>query len=154
VATPQTEVVPRFTLPLGSTARRLAAPAALAIVVALPLAASAKDGGGEVRAAVCSKGVTSELRLRSDSGSIEVRFKLRRGRASTWRVVLVQERRVAWKGTQKATGTSGSFELRRSLPDLAGADAVTATAWGPQGLVCRASATLPDAPADGSGSKS
>jgi hypothetical protein len=135
---------------------RLASPhvllslAALALPAILPVAASAKDGGGEVRvAAVCSQGVRSELRLKPANGSIEVRFDLRRGRASSWRVVLVQERRVAWKGTQKTNGSSGAFELRRSVPDLAGADAFTATAWGPLGLVCRASATLPDAPQSG-----
>ena len=124
--------------------------AALALPAMLPVAATAKDGDGEVRvAAVCSKGVRSELRLKPAHGRIEVRFQLRRGRASSWRVVLVQERRIAWKGTQKTGGSSGAFELRRTVPDLAGADAFTATAWGPQGRVCRASATVPDAPQSG-----
>ena len=124
--------------------------AALALPSILPMAATAKDGGGEVRvAAVCSKGVRSELRLKATDGSIEVRFRLRRGHASSWRVVLVQERRIAWKGTQRTSGSDGSFELRRTVPDLAGADAFTATAWGPRGLVCRASATLPDLPRSG-----
>jgi hypothetical protein len=126
---------------------------ALALPAILPVAATAKDGGGEVRvAAVCSEGVRSELRLKPANGSIEVRFELRRGRASSWRVVLVQERRIAWKGTQRTSGSSGAFELRRTVPDLAGADAFTATAWGPQGLVCRASATLPDVPRSGGSS--
>ncbi len=115
----------------------------LALLAARPVAALAKDGGDVRVAAVCSKGASSELRLKSGDGGIEVRFRLRRGRVSTWRVVLVQERRVAFKGTQKTAGSSGSFELRRTLPDLTGADAITATAWGPQGLVCRATATLP-----------
>ena len=39
----------------------------------------------------------------------------------------------------------GVFEVRRLLTDLPGTDAVTATAWGPRGLVCRAAGTLPDA---------
>jgi hypothetical protein len=145
--------VTRFASRIRTAPRRLAvllSLAALALPAALPVAAGAKDGGGEVRvAAACSKGVSSELRLKGDKGSIELRFKLRRGRASSWRVVLVQERRIAWKGTQKTAGSSGSFELRRTLPDLAGADAITATAWGPQGLVCRASATLPDSGSSG-----
>jgi chemotaxis response regulator CheB len=55
-------------------------------------------------AAVCCKGVRSELRLKPANGSIEVRFELRRGRASSWRDVLVQERRIAWKGTQRTSG--------------------------------------------------
>lgn len=36
-------------------------------------------------------------------------------------------------------------EVRRTVPDVPGADTVTATAWGPGGLVCRATATLPAA---------
>ena len=42
------------------------------------------------------------------------------------------------------TRASSSFEVRRTLQDLPGADTVTASAWGPRGLVCRADATLPD----------
>jgi hypothetical protein len=49
---------------------------------------------------------------------------------------------IAWQGTAKTTRASDSFELRRALPDLPGADTVTATAWGPRGTVCRVGATL------------
>ena len=120
------------------------AAALLSIVTARPLAAQAKDGGGQVRVTgVCGKGVTSELTLKSDNGSLELRFKLRHGRTgAAWRVVLVQERRIAWKGATRATGSSGSFEVRRTLADLPGADAITVRAWGPLGLGCQATATL------------
>jgi hypothetical protein len=110
------------------------------VALALPAVASAKDGAGEARVAgACSQGASAELRLKRDDGAIELRFALRHGRAGSWRVAIVQERRVVWKRTGRQ---SGSFELRRTLRDLAGANAITATAWGPQGLVCRASATL------------
>jgi hypothetical protein len=59
--------------------------------------------------------------------------------------VLVQERRIAWKGTARTTGSNGSFELRRTLQDLPGDDAVTVRAWGPHGLGCHATATLSEA---------
>jgi hypothetical protein len=98
----------------------------------------------DVRAAgVCSKGVAAELRLRSEGRGVELRFKLRHAQASSaWRVALVQERRVVWKGTLRTRRQSHSFELRRTLRDLPGGDTVTASAWGPRGLGCRATATL------------
>ncbi len=120
------------------------AAAVLSLVAARPLVAEAKDGDGQVRVVgVCGRNVTSELAVKSDDGNLELRFKLRHGRSgAAWRVVLVQERRIAWKGSAKATGSSGSFEVRRTLSDLPGADAITVRAWGPFGLGCRASATL------------
>ena len=118
----------------------------LSLLAAWPLAAIAKDGPGEVRAAgVCSNGATSELRLRSRDQGIELRLKLdHAGAGAIWRVAVVQERRIAWKGAVKTTRTDSSFEVRRTLPDLPGADTITANAWGPRGLACRAEATLPD----------
>jgi hypothetical protein len=115
------------------------------LAAARPVTALAKDGRKEVRVAgICGSGATSNLRLRSDGGGIELRFEVDHSRVGVaWRVVLVQERRVAWKGTARTARPSGSFEVERSLSDLPGADAVTATAWGPKGLVCRATATLP-----------
>ena len=90
-------------------------------------------------------GATAELRLRRRDDGIELRFEVDHSRAAVaWRVVLVHERRIAWKGAARTTRPDGSFEVRRTLPDLPGADAVTAQAWGPRGLVCRAAATLPD----------
>jgi hypothetical protein len=119
--------------------------------------ASAKHGGGggggggggddgrrEARVAgACSAGATSKLRLRSRDGAISVEFEVRRRRGGErWRVVLVHERRVAWRSTIRTKGSSGSFRIRRSLDDYDGPDQVTARASGPRGLTCEASATL------------
>jgi len=112
----------------------------------LPVAAVAKGGPDEVRVkGPCSGGAISDLRLRShDDGRIDVRFEVEHGRAgAAWRVTLVQERRIAWKGAAKATRPGGSFEVHRTLRDLPGNDSVTVGAWGPRGAACRASATLP-----------
>ena len=110
------------------------------------VAAVAKDGRGEVRVVgVCGSGATSKLRLKSEDDGIELRFEVDHSRAGVlWRVVLVHERRIAWKGAVRTTRPSGSFQVRRTVQDLAGADAVTARALGPGGLVCRAAALLPD----------
>ncbi|MEA2613829.1 MAG: hypothetical protein QOI52_1788 [Chloroflexota bacterium] len=114
-----------------------------------PVPASAKHGGGddgrrEARVAgACSAGATSKLRLRSRDGAISVEFEVNRRRGGErWRVVLVHERRVAWRSTIRTKGSSGSFRIRRSLDDYDGPDEVTARASGPRGLTCEASATL------------
>jgi len=117
------------------------------VVASLPVAAAAKGGPDEVRVkGPCSGGATSDLRLRShDDGRIDVRFEVEHSRAgAAWRVALVQERRIAWKGAAKATRPGGWFEVHRTLRDLPGTDSVTVGAWGPRGAACRASATLPD----------
>jgi hypothetical protein len=119
----------------------------LVLFAARPVAADAKGGPIEVRVAgVCSSGATSKLRLRSRDGVIDVRFEVDHSRASElWRVVLVHERRVGWKGSAKTTRLGGAFEVERTLKDLPGADEVTVRSWGPRGLVCNAVAVLPDA---------
>jgi hypothetical protein len=119
-----------------------------AVAVAAPSAraTSGEDGRGAVRVAgICSGGVTASLRLRYRGDAIELRFEVEHSRAQvTWRIALVHERRVAWKGSARTTGRAPAFELRRLLPDLPGADTVTARAWGPRGVVCNATATLAD----------
>ena len=86
---------------------------------------------------------TSKLKVKADDGLLEVEFEVDQNRAGVlWRVALVHERRVAWKGTARTAGPSGSFEVRRLLRDLPGRDSVTARAWGPSGLTCQAQASL------------
>jgi hypothetical protein len=117
----------------------------LVLLFASGAVAVAKDGRGEVRVTgICGSGASSKLRLKTDDDGIELRFELDYSRAGVvWRVVLVHERRIAWKGAASTTRPYGSFEVRRTLRDLPGADTLTARAWGPRGLVCQATATLP-----------
>lgn len=129
-----------------------AAKAALAIAVTLTACAGAPDrvaargggGGEEVRAtARCGARTTATLRLRGRDGGIRVQFEVDHDRSGArWRVVLVQDRRVVWRGTARTGGASDAFEIERRLRDLPGADTVSARAWGPRGVTCAASATL------------
>lgn len=107
------------------------------------LARGGDGGGGEVRVAgACGRGASSDLRLRSRDGGLRVRFQVEHTRSgASWRVVLVQDRRVVWRGRARTRG--GAFEVERALRDLPGADRVTARAWGPGGITCAAAATLP-----------
>jgi hypothetical protein len=110
--------------------------------------AAARDGGGEddVRVAgICARGATSSLRVRAHDEGIELRFALRESRGrGVWRIAVVHEDRVAFRVTRRIARAGDSFELRRTLPDLRGSDTIVVHAWGPAGLGCRATATLPD----------
>lgn len=125
--------------------RRLSLLVLVALVAAPPAVAAKGKGGGDDEARVsgrCSKGTASELRVRADDGDLRIEFEVKKRRPrESWRVVLIHERRVAWRGTVR-TSSSGSFRVRRSYDDYEGADSVTARATGPRGLTCTASATL------------
>jgi hypothetical protein len=119
----------------------------MVLTLGAPAAALAKDGDGggdnDVRVAgTCGKGATSHLRVRGRDEGIEVRFEVEHIRhAGSWRVSIVREGRVAFRGRVRARR---SFEIRRRLSDYSGADRITVRAVGPRGLTCAASATLPD----------
>ncbi len=132
-------------MPRLSPRRSLVALLLSCLLLAVPASAQARHGGGddEVRTSgTCGGGASSELRLKADDGTIEARFEVRGARRGRWRVVLVQERRVAWRGTVRPDGGSRSFRVRRDLTDLPGADQVVARASGPRGVTCTASGTL------------
>jgi len=95
-------------------------------------------------AGTCGRGATASLRLRADDGQIEVRFRVEQTRGrGVWRITIVHEQRVSSRATRRTTRSDRSFELRRRLADLSGSDTVAVHAWGPGGLGCRATATLP-----------
>jgi hypothetical protein len=128
--------------------------ALLALALLAPASALARGGGGgggggggdsrpEVRVAgACGRGATSSLKLKARDGGIEAEFEVH-GRTGLWRVALVQEQRVAWRGHMRTSSVSHSWSLERSLSDYPGPDQVLARAIGPRGITCSATATLP-----------
>jgi hypothetical protein len=117
----------------------------LALALGAPAAALAHGGDGQdVRVSgTCGKGASSKLRLRAKDGALRVEFEVDSRRAGErWRVVLVHERRVAWRGQARTRSGNGSFRIRRSVPDFGGADQVTARASGPRGNTCEATGLL------------
>lgn len=111
-------------------------------LISLALALGDYDDDVRVRG-TCGSGADSELRLRDRGDSIRVRFDVDGRRArERWRVVLVHERRVAWRGSARTNTSSASFRIRRSVPDFDGADQVTARASGPGGNTCEATGVL------------
>jgi hypothetical protein len=119
--------------------------AALALLVCAPQAA-AKDGDGGRDARVggtCTRGASAELRVRSQDRTIRVEFVVNpRSRRGEWRIVLVHERRVEWRGSGRASGSGGPIRVRRAVRDLAGPDQITTRASGPRGITCTASVTF------------
>jgi hypothetical protein len=118
--------------------------AVLALAAAAPSPAAARGGGrSEVRAAgTCGKGASSSIRLRHDSGAIEIEFEVEHPRSNApWSVTVVREGRIAWRGG--ARSRSNRFSLTRRMADLGGADHVMARGVGPRGVTCVAAATLP-----------
>ncbi len=130
--------------PRASVTVAAALAASLFFAVMPGLAREGKDDRPEVRVAgTCNGGAKAKLRLRADRGMLDLEFEVEHARAGVlWRVALVHERRVAWKGSARTSRPGGSFAVERALPDLPGYDIVTARAWGPNGVACRAAATL------------
>jgi hypothetical protein len=128
---------------------RLALTLAALAPLTLPADAVSRNGGDRqvVRAAgTCGGAAHAALKLKSDDGGIEAEFELHQARrGSSWRVVVVQESRVVWRGTARAGHATGAFTVARRLRDLVGADRISVRASGARGVACRASATLPGA---------
>ena len=116
------------------------------LVLAAPVTARADDGdGADVRVErSCTAQSTVRLRVRTrDDDELRVEYTVRtERRRAEWSVVVVHERRIAWRGRARTGSSSGSFSRRLTLPDWPGRDTVTVRALGPGGEVCRASVTI------------
>jgi hypothetical protein len=112
--------------------------------LASPLAAAADDDPRDEvrRTGTCTGSSEITLRLRVDDGAIRIELEIEPSRrGSKWRVILLHERRIAFRGTLRARG-GGSVELRRTVRDWFGTDTVVARATGPRAETCRVSATV------------
>jgi hypothetical protein len=134
--------------PRAATIRRMLRALTVAVtVLALAAPAGALASGrddDDVRVTGrCSGSSTSELRVRRDDGAlrVELRIDTRRARAP-WSVILLHERRTAYRGKLRTSSGSRSLRVRRSLADWVGRDTIVARATGPRGETCRASATI------------
>lgn len=124
---------------------------AVAVLVALALpglsaASGVKDDESRVR--VACLGGTAELRLRARDEDeedatieIELRVDVRRS-VSTWRVVVLHERQLVYKGTRRSIDSGYSYRLRRVVPNWPGSETVTARLTAPSGRTCRLAATI------------
>lgn len=124
-------------------AGRLLLLAALAACVAflLPTVASADDGGEVRKAGTCTASSRMAIRLRPDDDRIRVELEIRtRRQGSAWNVILLHERRIAFRGVLRSRGDT--VRLRRSIADWFGRDSIVVRASGPRLESCRVSAAI------------
>lgn len=109
----------------------------LPMALAAPAAASGDDDRVDLRGS-CSGRAEWRLRVRSDDGRLEVEAEVDTDRAGQrWAWKLRHNGSVSARGHSRTAGSSGSFEVERTIVDLAGSDEVRFRAtYG--GQVCRA----------------
>ena len=86
-------------------------------------------GGGDddrvIRTGSCSAGAGWKLKVKADDGRLEVEGEIDSNVAGQrWRWTIRHNGSVSDRGTATTTARSGSFEVERTIVDLAGTDAV------------------------------
>ena len=120
----------------------LAAVAACA-ALSLPSVASADDGREVRKAGSCTASSKMSVRLRADDGKIRVELEIEgRQRGAAWNVILLRERRIAFRGVIRAREGSREVRLRRTFDDWFGRDSIVIRASGPRAETCRVSAAI------------
>lgn len=123
----------------------LALAAAVVLLGTAPVARGDDEPGDDVRVpGRCTDGTTGQLRVRArDDGELRLDLVLRSGRRpARWHVVVVHERRIAYRGIVRGDAGSSRASLRLTLADLPGPDSVSVRATGTATESCRATATI------------
>ena len=105
--------------------------------------ASAKDGDVRV-AGTCNTGAKTKIKLAPRDGRIEVEFEVDSNRnGQRWSVRMRQNGVLVHNGSAVTGAPSGSFEVRKVLPNKAGTDQITAVGRNAAtGQVCTATARI------------
>ena len=111
--------------------------------LSLPAVATADDGRDVRRAGTCTASSKLSVRLRADGKTIRVELEIEtRQRGTAWSVILLRERRIAFRGVIRAREGSREVRLRRTLDDWFGRDSIVIRASGPRAETCRVSAAV------------
>ena len=119
--------------------------ALLAIGVALPAVAPAKNNPGVMRTGVCSGlGASWKLKAKHDDGRVETEFEVDQNRnGRRWNVVIRRNGVVVFRGSRITRPPSGSFSVNRRIANAAGRNRIVATARSVVGGgVCRGVVTV------------
>jgi hypothetical protein len=119
--------------------------AAVAVLAALsvPAVASADEGEKVERVARCTASSEIAIRLELEDGKIRVELEIEgRQRGAAWKVILLRERRIVFRGIVRAPKNSREAKLRRSFDDWLGRDSVVIRATGPRTETCRITAAI------------
>jgi hypothetical protein len=140
---PEEDIMRTRTSP-GAAFRSLVALAAAATGFSLVVVAPADAGDREViRRGSCSGSADWKIKAKEEDGRIEVEAEVDSNRnGQTWHWRLLHNGSVTARGTKTTGGRSGSFEVRRVVVDLAGADHLKLRARkGASGESCRGAVT-------------
>ena len=122
--------------------RNVATAFALTCLVTAAGAAPASASGGDdddrvIRTGRCSGSADWKLKVKTDDGRLEVEGEIDSNvSGQQWRWTIRHNGSVSDRGTATTSGRSGSFEVERTIVDLAGTDAVVFRAVR-EGQVCR-----------------
>lgn len=129
-----------------SPTRILVLAVASCLALAVPALAAADDGERkDVRkAGSCTGASRATLRLTADDDEIrvELRIEQKTKARSSWRVIVLHERRIAFRGTVRTRSGSRSLRVRRTVANWFGRDTIVVRASGPGAETCRASASV------------
>ena len=109
---------------------RLLAAAAL-LVAAMTIASSpvAAKSGDVVKTGSCTGSADWKLKAGKDNGRIEVEFEVDSNHnGQVWRVKLIDNGVLRHRGRHTTMAPSGSFTVRRMIPNMAGPDDIVARA--------------------------
>jgi len=118
---------------------------AVALATAMLGATSAFANDADViRRGSCSGASDWKLKLSPEDGKIEVEYEVDQNRnGQQWRVRIVKNGNVIFRGTRTTQAPSGSFELRLVTANTSGTDTFNARATNVNsGEVCRGSASF------------
>ena len=124
---------------------RLLAAAAL-LVAAMTIASSpvAAKSGDVVKTGSCTGAADWKLKAGKDNGRIEVEFEVDSNHnGQVWRVKLIDNGVLRHRGRHTTMAPSGSFTVRRLIPNMAGPDDIVARARNlSSGQLCVAKLTI------------
>ncbi|HEU0304405.1 MAG TPA: hypothetical protein VFR32_07485 [Gaiellaceae bacterium] len=118
--------------------------AAVVVGAALSLPAVAFADDRDVRkAGACTASSEIEIRLRAEKDVIRIELEIEAERpATSWSLVVLHERRIAFRGVIRARSGSRTARLRRTVDDYLGRDSIVVRASGPRLESCRVSAAV------------
>lgn len=107
----------------------LALAVVLAALVAAAAPASARSGDDEdrevIRVGSCTGRTDWKLKVKTDDGRLEVEGEVDSSRTGQrWRWTLKHNGSVSYRGRATTSGSSGSFDVERTIVDLAGTDRI------------------------------
>lgn len=116
------------TAPVRSVVLALAVVLAGLVAVAAPASARSGDDDEDrevIRVGSCTGRTDWKLKVKTDDGRLEVEGEVDSSRTGQrWRWTLKHNGSVSYRGRATTSGSSGSFDVERTIVDLAGVDRI------------------------------